>query len=255
METRLNDSRRNFLKTASVAGAMALAPGELFAASGPAGKETKITLSKGNVILFQGDSITDSGRRKDTLTPNNPAALGTGYAFLAASALLSRYPGLNLRIYNRGISGNKVYQLADRWDKDCLELKPDVLSILVGVNDYWHKHDKKYDGTVQTYRDDYIRLLERTRKTLPDVKLIVAEPYAVKGVRAVDDTWYPEFNEFREASAAIARQFNAVYLPYQRIFDEAQKKAPGAYWTADGVHPSIAGAERMATAWLELIKA
>ena len=100
---------------------------------------------------------------------------------LAAAALLEKYASLNLKIYNKGISGNKVFQLAERWDKDCLELKPDVLSILIGVNDIWHKLNGQYNGTVEIYRKDYIALLERTKKALPDVKLIICEPFAVTG--------------------------------------------------------------------------
>src|SRR5690606_22433718 len=115
---------------------------------------------KDDVILFQGDSITDAGRKKDSDEVNNASALGVGYAMLAASALLNDRADMNLKIYNRGISGNKVYQLAERWEKDCLGLKPNVLSILIGVNDYWHKHSGKYDGTVKVYEDDLKKLLD-----------------------------------------------------------------------------------------------
>jgi lysophospholipase L1-like esterase len=159
-----------------------------------------------------------------------------------------------LKIFNKGISGNKVFQLADRWDKDCLEIKPDILSILIGVNDIWHKLNGQYNGTVEIYRKDYIALLERTKKTLPNVKLIICEPFAVKGVKAVDDKWYPEFYGYQKAAREIANQFGATFVPFQSVYDEAQKQATGAYWTGDGVHPSLAGAQLMAKAWTEVIK-
>jgi lysophospholipase L1-like esterase len=221
----------------------------------PAGaRPKKIQLLKDQVILFQGDSITDAGRNKEDMSFNNQRGLGSGYAMLAAAYLLQEYAALNLKICNRGISGNKVFQLAERWDKDCLEIKPDVVSILIGVNDIWHKLNGQYNGTPEIYKKDYIALLERTRKALPDVKLIICEPYAVKGVKAVDDKWYPEFYEYQKAALDIAAQFGATFIPYQKIYDEAQKKAPGSYWTPDGVHASFAGAQLMAKAWIEAIK-
>lgn len=254
MERQYN-SRRSFLRKAALGTLGAISIPEILTASVPAGKSKKIQLLKDYKILFQGDSITDSGRNKEDVNGFNTArALGNGYAFLAAAELLGEYAPLNLKIYNKGISGNKVFQLADRWDKDCLDIKPDVLSILIGVNDIWHKLNGQYDGTVDVYRRDYVALLERTKKALPNVQLIICEPFGVKGVKAVDDKWYPEFLEYQKAARDIASQFGAVFIPYQSIYDEALKQAPGAYWTGDGVHPSLAGAELMAEAWLRVVK-
>jgi lysophospholipase L1-like esterase len=214
----------------------------------------KIRLAKDDIILFQGDSITDAHRKVSDTAPNSPAALGTSYPFLAAAELLLDHPGDNLHIYNRGVSGNKVYQLAERWQADCLDIKPTVLSILVGVNDFWHTLVNGYTGTLKTYKDDYKALLDRTKQQLPDVKLIIGEPYAVNGVKSVDDKWYPVFNDYRQAARDIASSFGAVFIPYQEVFDKAQKSAPGSYWTIDGVHPSLAGAKLMAQAWLQAVK-
>ncbi len=252
-----NSNRRNFIKRAALGGIMAVSIPEIVMASGLASSSKKAILASNNIVLFQGDSITDSGRDKSENSVNsfnNPRALGSGYALLAGAALLEKYSPLNLKVYNKGISGNKVFQLADRWDKDCLEIKPDVLSILIGVNDIWHKLDGKYDGTVEIYKHDYIALLERTKKALPNVKLVVCEPFAVPGVKAVDDKWYPEFYGYQKAALDVANQFNAIFIPYQKVFDEAQKHAPGSYWTGDGVHPSLAGAQLMAQAWLAVVK-
>jgi lysophospholipase L1-like esterase len=249
-----NNSRRNFLKKAALTGFAAISIPEILSAAMSEGSVKKLQLSKDNVFLFQGDSITDAGRNKEDNGFNTAKILGTGYAMLAAADLLAEYGSLNLKIYNRGISGNKVYQLADRWEKDCLELKPDILSILIGVNDFWHKLNGNYNGTIDIYRNDFVSLLERTKKALPDVKLIIGEPFAVPGIKAVDAKWYPEFYEYQKAAREIAAQFGATLIPCQKIYDEAQKQAPGVYWTGDGVHPTLAGAQLMAEAWTEVIK-
>ncbi len=249
-----NDTRRTFIKKASLGALMAAGiPGIISAAMPPAAVK-KVRLGPGNTILFQGDSITDAGRNKTDNSYNNARVLGSGYSLLAGAALLEEYAGLDLKIYNKGISGNKVYQLAERWDTDCLAIKPDILSILIGVNDIWHKLNGQYDGTIDIYRNDYIALLERTKNVLPDVKFIICEPYAVPGVKAVDDKWYPEFYGYQAAARDIADRFGAVFVPFQKIFDEAQKEAPGAYWTGDGVHPTLAGAQLMAEAWLKAVR-
>ncbi|HBZ22476.1 MAG TPA: lysophospholipase, partial [Bacteroidales bacterium] len=250
MDTNFN-SRRSFIKKAALGTVAAISIPEILSAAMPKEKIKGIKLSKEQVILFQGDSITDSGRNKEDSGFNTARNLGTGYPLLAGAAILNKYEALNLKIYNKGISGNKVFQLAERWDKDCLEIKPDVLSILIGVNDIWHKLNGTYNGTAEIYRNDYIALLERTIKALPNVKLIICEPFAVKGVKAVDDKWYPEFFDYQKAAKDIARQFRATFIPFQSIFDEAQKRAPGSYWTGDGVHPSLAGAQLMAKAWMK----
>jgi lysophospholipase L1-like esterase len=211
------------------------------------------SLNKGYVILFQGDSITDAGRNKETLDPNIQKALGGGYALLTAADILNNFPAKDLRIYNRGISGNKVFLLADRWQADSLDLKPSLLSIMIGVNDYWHKHDGKYDGTVEVYEKDYRTLLKRTKEALPGVKLVILEPYAVKGVKAVDQTWFPDFDGYRAVSRKIAGEFDAIFIPTHSIFEKAVKLAPAKYWTPDGVHPSVAGAKLIYEAWMKYV--
>jgi len=252
----MENSRRNFLKKAAAGtlGAVSI-PGIISAAMADADAgASKIKLAKDNVILFQGDSITDAGRNKEDMGFNSARPLGTGYAMLTAAQLLEKFAPLNLKIYNKGISGNKVYQLAERWDKDCLDLKPDVLSILIGVNDFWHKLNGTYNGTAEIYRNDYIALLERTKKALPDVKLIICEPFAVAGVKAVDAKWFPDFYGYQKASREIAEKFGATFVPFQKVYDEAQKMAAGSYWTGDGVHASLAGAALMAEAWINVVK-
>lgn len=213
-----------------------------------------VQIQQNDVILFQGDSITDAGRDRSHQAPNNGQALGNGYAFLAAARLLHGHAAHQLTIYNKGISGNKVHQLAERWEEDCININPNILSILIGVNDYWHTLSSGYSGTIQVYRDDYRKLLDRTLSAIPKVKLIIGEPFAVNNVKAVTDAWFPAFNEYRQAAQEIANEYNAAFIPYQRVFDEAAKRVSPDYWTGDGVHTTLAGAQLMAEAWLSVIK-
>lgn len=250
--------RRNFLKNALIGTAgLAAYPSVLSANEmDMAFMSPKINVNSfknSNVVLFQGDSITDAGRNREFKDPNNQNTLGGGYAFLAAADILNTFPTKNLKIYNKGISGNKVYQLAERWQTDCLDLKPAVLSILIGVNDYWHKHNGNYDGTVEIYEKDFRALLKRTIAALPETKLIICEPFAVLGCKAVDGTWFPEFDQYRATARKLASEFDTIFIPYHDIFAKASKIAPPTYWTADGVHPSVAGAKLMADAWMKYV--
>ncbi|MFT2008877.1 SGNH/GDSL hydrolase family protein [Pontibacter sp. 13R65] len=254
MHQENNEGRRKFLKTASIGGLAALSIPAIVSSALAKEKVKKIRLQQNDTILFQGDSITDARRKRDDNTVNSASALGNGYAFMAASDLLCNQANKGLNIYNKGISGNKVYQLAERWDTDALDIKPNVLSILVGVNDFWHTLVRDYTGTIKTYQDDYSALLDRTKQRFPEVKLIIGEPFAVSGVKSVDETWFPGFNEYRQAAREIAASYGAVFIPYQSVFDKAQKTAPGVYWTYDGVHPTIAGNRLMAQAWMETVK-
>lgn len=205
-------------------------------------------------IVFQGDSITDAGRDRGQYYANNSRGMGFGYVVLTASELLGTHPDKDLKIYNRGISGHKVFQLANRWDLDALALKPDVLSILIGVNDFWHMVNGNYDGDVTIYENDLRALLTRTKESLPRVKLIIGEPFAVRGGRAINDKW-SSFDQYRAANKKVAAEFSAAWIPYHQIFEEALKDASVDFWCPDGVHPSMAGAYLMKEAWMRTFKA
>ena len=211
-------------------------------------------IQPGDVILFQGDSITDAGRKRDNNEANSQPALGNGYAWLAASQMLVNHASADLTIYNRGVSGNKVYQLDERWDADCLALKPNVLSILIGVNDIWHKLNGNYDGTLEKYETDYRALLARTKQELPDVRLVVCEPFVLR-CGAVTEKWFPEFDGYCAAARKVAEEAGAAFVPFQSMFDGAAKIAPPERWAKDGVHPSADGAALMAHEWLRTVKA
>jgi lysophospholipase L1-like esterase len=206
--------------------------------------------AKGSVVLFQGDSITDAGRDRSAADPNAARALGSGYPLLVASAALAAHPDRALRFYNRGVSGNKVPDLAARWAADTVALAPDVLSILIGVNDFWHTLGKGYTGTVGDYEDQYAALLEETRRALPQVRLLVLEPFVLR-CGAVDDRWFPEFDARRAAAARVAQHAGAIFVPLQQAFDDLSRRraSPPQYWAADGVHPTPAGHAVLAERW------
>jgi lysophospholipase L1-like esterase len=249
-------SRRNFLSTSGLVlggtGLGSLHPRTSQAAEfWPAARRHLVTT--GDTILFQGDSITDAGRsRKEADIPNHQPALGNGYVWIASADLLVNRPVENLKILNRGISGNKVYQLSERWQPDCLDLLPNLLSILIGVNDLWHTLDRKYNGTVEVYERDFRALLGRTKKALPKIKFVVCEPFVLR-CGAVNDKWFPVFDEYRIAARRVAEVFQAAFVPFQAMFDKATKLAPPEHWAADGVHPTAAGAALMADKWSQVV--
>jgi len=246
-------SRRSLLQAsvfAGISGSLAKNVSAIPKINGP-----KIHLKKGSVLLFQGDSITDARRKnRDAPIPSDQVSMGTGYASMIASTLLLKNPQLDLKIYNRGISGNKVHQLANRWDKECLAHKPNILSILIGVNDIWHGLQGKYDGTVQRYEDDYFALIERTRKALPKTQLVICEPFVLR-CGAVNEKWYPEFDKYRESAYKIAQSSGARFVAFQSMFDQMLSYAQPHHWAGDGVHPTPHGSALMAEFWLRSVLA
>ena len=204
--------------------------------------------TKATVVLFQGDSITDSGRDRNSKDANASGALGSGYPLLVSAAALAAHPDRELRFFNRGVSGNTVPDLEARWTTDTLDLKPDVLSILIGVNDIWHKLNGNYAGTVQDYERQYTALLDETRKALPRTQIIVLEPFVLR-CGAVTARWFPEFDERRAVAARVAKQAKATFVALQAMFDQKAKSSRPEYWAADGVHPTPAGHAAIAELW------
>lgn len=243
--------RRTFLASAAATGAMAcLSPSTTFAA-----EDRK--LKQGEVILFQGDSITDAGRNKKDPVANQ--GLGRGYPNHIAESLHKDYPDLNLQIHNRGISGHKVPDLAKRWQRDCIDIKPDILSILIGVNDIWHMLNGRYDGTVDTYREGYTALVEQTQQALPNLTLVICEPFVLMSgtVKANKDKWFPEFDQRRAAAKEVfanAKGGTTLWVPFQTMFDDAvQSGVKPEELAGDGVHPTQKGHALMAKTWREVV--
>jgi lysophospholipase L1-like esterase len=242
-------TRRTFLGSAMAAGGALAGSAAL---PREAGAADEAALQTGSVVLFQGDSITDAGRDRKGGLPNQSPGLGRGYPYLLGGALLADYPELQLKVYNRGISGHKVPDLAARWQEDTIDLKPSILSILVGVNDIWHKLNGRYDGTVEDYASGYRALLERTLQALPGVRVVVCEPFVLR-CGAINDSWFPEFDQRRAVAQRLADELSLRFVPFQTMFDEAAQKAPPQYWAGDGVHPTLAGHALMAKKWREVV--
>jgi lysophospholipase L1-like esterase len=210
-----------------------------------------------DVVLFQGDSITDAGRSREHPGPNSGESLGRGYVFLAAAKLLAAVPGGTLQVFNRGVSGNRVTDLADRWKSDCIDLRPTIVSILIGVNDTWHGTAK---GTPENgvppdrYETIYRKLIADTRDALPNVRMVLCEPFVLR-CGAVNAAWFPEFDQRRAIVATLAKEHGLPFVGFQSAFDEACRIAPPSYWAGDGVHPSLAGHELMAKAVCDVLLA
>jgi lysophospholipase L1-like esterase len=199
-------------------------------------------------ILFQGDSITHGGRGKD---PNH--FMGHGYQFIIAAKYGSRYPERNLTFLNRGVSGDTVARLQERWKVDTLDLKPDLLSILVGINDLGGAAAEKYE-------ENYDRLLQETVAALPNVRLVLGEPFGLP-VGAFAKTmgeWEKTRAELERRQAIVAKlgaKYRATVVHYQKVFDDACRRAPAEYWIWDGVHPTYSGHQLMADEWIRTVNA
>lgn len=205
-------------------------------------------------ILFQGDSITDGNRGRDS-DPNH--ILGHGYAFWIAAergfALAKQQPAF----VNRGISGNRVSDLEARWTEDAIDLRPDTISILIGVNDILTSIAEPGGFDPASYEADYRRLLARTRRELPAARLVLCEPFILPGGHT-DYDWAAWNAAARACGAAVRRladEFGAVFVPLQDAFDAACELAPAAYWIWDGVHPTTAGHGLLARRWLDTVQA
>jgi lysophospholipase L1-like esterase len=207
---------------------------------------------RGSVVVFQGDSITDGGRDREVLEPNNAAAFGTSYAALLMRDIRAAHPEVPWRFYNRGISGNKLPDLQARWAADTLALRPDILSILAGVNDYWHTRSFGYAGTAADYERQYGALLTETRAALPNVTIVVLEPFVLR-TGAVDASWFPAFDERRAIAARVAAAVGARFVPLQAAFDARAAETGPEAWAKDGVHPTPAGHALIAQQWRAVV--
>lgn len=248
-------TRRKFLRTTSLASlALLFAPGLLAKERKKA--QPKLRLRKGDCILFYGDSITDGNRNRENLGVSKPDAMGGGYALSVSSTLACLHPKMGFRFWNRGINGNKTFQMAARLDKDCLGLryKPTVVSVLTGINDYSLSLARTGKGDPEKYENDLRELLTRITEGLPGVRLIVLEPYAIAGIREKTDSFLPGFYAYPPVARRVAEEFGAVFVPLQEHFDKAGAQYGKKKFSTDGVHPWSAGIELVARAWLDAVE-
>ncbi len=200
------------------------------------------------VILFQGDSVTDCGRSRETAEPNRD--LGSGYAAMAASRLLADHFTEEYSCFNRGISGNRVVDLYARWKIDALNLRPDVLSILIGVNDTWHEFICQNGVEVPRYKEFYRMLIEWTKKSLPKTQIVLCEPFVLPA-GAVAPEWLPEMAERAAVVRQLAEEYNLHFVPMQQVLTEAARHVQPEKLLSDGVHPTLLGHQLLADAWLK----
>lgn len=250
MKDKAMNKRRDFLKKVTAFGVAAAFTPKLLTAMPHVDQNPNE--GEGFTFLFQGDSITDGNR-----TRNNDwnHVMGHGFQYIIASKLWYDLPKKGFHFYNRGISGDKVTDLAVRWQNDTLDLKPDVLSILIGINDISAFIGGNKDFTAERYETGYRSLLQQTKEQLPNVQFILCEPFILP-VGIVKDRWNnysTEIKKRQEIVQSISKQYNAVFVPFQAAFNKALQKAPAEYWIWDGIHPMPAGHELMAREWLHQV--
>ena len=205
-------------------------------------------LNDGDIVLFQGDSITDAGRDRQ-----KPEHLGTGYAFMAAAWFQALYPEKQVRFLNRGIGGDRVADLAERWQGDCLALRPTWISLLIGINDTWRRYDQNDPTSAEAYEAGYRSLLQRAKTTL-NARLILCEPFVLP-LPADRELWRVDLDPKIAVVRKLAREYGAIYVPFDGLFAQVAARRTPAFWAADGVHPTEAGHALMAQAWLRAVQA
>lgn len=208
-----------------------------------------IAFHKDMRLVFIGDSITDCGRLTD------PDGLGSGYVRRIAEITLARDPATAPTVINRGTSGHRVPDLADRWDRDVIALEPDVVSIKIGVNDVWRQIDGQGGGVlIEEFKTVYDSLLSRTLAALPSCKIVLCEPTIFWPPAERAELGQALIKPYVEAVNALGDAF-AVHavVPLHHAFEKARAARPEVDWATDGVHPSSAGHMLIAEQWLEAI--
>lgn len=200
-----------------------------------------------DLVLFQGDSITDAGRSRE-----DDSQMGAGYASLLAAWLSAQWPQGGLRFLNRGISGDRACDLEARWTRDCIDLQPDWVSILIGINDTWRRYDSGTPSDIGAFEQTYERLLTRVRDESA-ARVIILEPF-VAPVTPEQDTWREDLDPRIQAVRRVARTFGAFYVPLDGLFAAASVHRGPSFWASDGVHPTPAGHALIAQHWLRTLQ-
>ena len=201
-------------------------------------------------ILFQGDSITDAGRFRD-----DDAHVGTGYPLLVKAGLGFESRG-RYEFLNRGISGNRIVDVYARIKSDIINLKPDVMSILIGVNDVWHEFSRENGVDAEKFFTIYDMLIEEVKNALPNIIIMIMEPFVLKG-SATEENWEGFKTEVRNRAVMakkISEKYNLPYIKLQDGFDELSKNIEASYWLTDGVHPTAMGHEYIKQEWLKTFR-
>lgn len=246
--------RRNFLQAGALCGGAAATAGTAHGAegnpSGVAGYQYRLPgFKEGSRLLFIGDSITDMKWGRNEKDRNH--YLGHSYVYLIASRLGVDMPQARLEFFNRGISGNKVSDLKARWQKDAINMKPDLLSILIGVNDV------SRGGTLKQWQADYRFILDASRKAKADLPLVLLDPFVLRSGRLkipeAWQKWRAKVDKYGAIVAKLANDYDAIHVKTQEVFDAAAKAVNPEQWIWDGVHPLPQGHELIARNWLQAI--
>lgn len=210
----------------------------------------EIKLKTNQTILFIGDSITDADRLLPAYQP-----FGAGYVHFTAYHLLAKYPQLNLNIINTGISGNTIEDLKLRWQKDCLSHSPDIVSILIGVNDLWRQHDEAIGDNEAVLPDEfesiYTKLLEQIKQQC-NSQIILVEPFMF--CADPQDMMYKGLGAYIDITANLAKKFDATLVPLKSQVEKVLETVPAEKWSDDMVHPYIWAHAWISQRWLEATK-
>lgn len=211
---------------------------------------------KDTTILFQGDSITDGLREKnrDRAWDLNHQ-MGHGYAFLVNARWGAQYPERRFAFINRGISGNRIADLYGRWQEDTVNLRPDVLSILVGINDVGFTMWEQSGSGPERFGRIYQLLLDEARAANPALLPVLMEPF-VMPVGDRKDTyqdWLSLLRPLQEQTRLIAERNGAIFIPLQERFERLCQVREASYWVWDGIHPTVSGHQVIADAWMEAV--
>jgi lysophospholipase L1-like esterase len=211
-------------------------------------------------ILFQGDSITDGNRYKSKASEwDKNHQIGHSYAYIITGLLGMQYPERRFEFINRGTSGNAATDLAKRWQTDALDVDPDVLCILVGVNDCMHAATAPIKNiSASVYEENYRKILTQSLAKNPSLKLVLLEPFAYAEDQAFENST-PELRRAimkseQKIVRRLAEEFHAVFVPLQAAFDEAKMLREPKYWIWDGTHPTEAGHALIAREFLKATK-
>lgn len=204
----------------------------------------------GQVVLFQGDSITDC--KRDREGGENP--LGNGYPKKIAQLYDILYPGHKVTFVNKGISGNRVVDLLARYDEEFKGIQPDFISILIGINDTWRRYDNNDETTVEKFYETYHLLLSKIKKDLPNCKLMIIEPFLLNSLPDRGE-WRKDLDPKIHAVRKLAIEFADYYLPLDGILAKAEVEQYTCIELAeDGVHPTDIGHSVIAKEYLKVLK-
>jgi len=227
----------------------------------------KLWLADNSTILFQGDSITDFGKKS-----NYNESLGAGYAMLTAACLSASHPEHLIKFYNRGVRGDRIRDLRYRWKKDCLDLRPNLVSILIGINDvvdssFWRRglrrnlisilnEDNDYllksfwerSTSIESFNSDYTSILKQTQQS--KCQIVLLEPFLINSSGKFFELT-KELHKNIGVIRELAREFDATLIPLNNIFMNACLKRGPSFWSLDGVHPTLAGHALIAQSWIK----